>query len=331
MRARTLLFLILAVGAASLAAIFARGMINAQQTANANKPAVPVVVATEVLVASHPIPAGMFIKAEDLSWQVWPDGKLADGYVTKEKGSTEPFLGAVVKAGFAAGEPITETRVAKPGDRGFLAAVLSPGMRAVAVAVNPATGVSGFVLPGDRVDVLLTYTLPAKEQNQRVITATETSVEDLRVVAVDQTTNDQSTGALLAKTVTLEATPKQAEMLNLMAQMGRMSLSLRSLANAQTLPASAGKASSEKPDSEKPIPAKPRQTYTLDTEAAALLTRQAQHPMVQVVRGGKATMEEGARTPAVRSPTATPAPQSNPTVETSAAEAADTAAVARLP
>jgi len=331
MRARTLLFLILAIGAASLAAIFARGVINAQQAANANKPAAPVVVATEVLVASHPIPAGTFIKAEDLSWQVWPEGKLANGYVTKAKGSTEPFLGAVVKSGFAAGEPITEARVAKPGDRGFLAAVLSPGMRAVAVAVNPATGVSGFVLPGDRVDVLLTYTLPAKGQNQRVITATETSVEDLRVVAVDQTTNDHSTDAVLAKTVTLEATPKQAEMLNLMAQMGRVSLSLRSLAKAQTLPTLAGKTSLEKPESEKSIPAKPRQTYTVDTEAAGLLTRQAQHPMVQVVRGGKTTMEEGARTTAVRGPAATPALQSNPAVETSAADAVGTAAVARLP
>jgi pilus assembly protein CpaB len=243
--------------------------------------------------------------------------------------STEPFIGAVVRTGFSAGEPVTEARVAKPGDRGFLAAVLRSGMRAVAVAVNPATGVSGFVLPGDRVDVLLTYTMPAKGQNQRVITATETSVEDVRVIAVDQSTNDQSTGAVLAKTVTLEATPKQAEMLNLMAQMGRVSLSLRSLPKAQPEPASAAQVSL-KQDSEKPVPARPRQTYTVDTEAVALLMRQKQRPTVQVVRGSKTQMEEGATMPTARG-SAPAALQPNPAAGVAAAEAAGTAAVARLP
>jgi pilus assembly protein CpaB len=337
MRARTLLFLVLALGAAGLAALLARGMISSQQKVVASKPAAPVIVATEVLVASHPVPAGQFLKSEDLSWQVWPEGKLADGYVTKVNGSMEPFIGAVVRTGFAAGEPMTEARVAKPGDRGFLAAVLRPGMRAVAVAVNPASGVSGFVLPGDRVDVLLTYTMPSKGANQRVITATETSVEDVRVIAVDQSTNDQSMGAVLAKTVTLEATPKQAEMLNLMTQMGRVSLALRSLPTAepQPVPASAHQVSlkpqSEKQQSEKSPPAKPRQTYTIDTEAAALLTRQGQRPTIQVVRGSKTQMEEVATTPAARGRASVPAPQADPASGVGSAEAAGTAAVARLP
>src|SRR5258708_2759927 len=101
MRARTLLFLLLAVGAPTLAAVFARGWMSAQQAALSNKAApAPVIVATEVLVASHPIPAGTFIKADDLSWQVWPEGKLAAGYISKAKGSTDIFLGAVVKIGF---------------------------------------------------------------------------------------------------------------------------------------------------------------------------------------------------------------------------------------
>ena len=319
MRARTLLFLVLALGAASLAALFARGLISSQQAAIANKPAAPAVVATEVLVAGRPVPAGQFLKAEDLSWQVWPDGKLADGYVTKAKGSTEPFVGAVVKVGFSAGEPVTAARVAKPGDRGFLAAVLMPGTRAVAVAVNPTTGVSGFVLPGDHVDVLVTHVLPAQGSERRTINVTETAIEDVRVIAVDQVTSDQSNAAVLAKTVTLEATPKQAEVLSLIAQMGKISLSLRSLAVAQASDA-------------KPSPAAPRHTYTVDSEASALLSRQAPIPTVQVVRGGKTKMEGGAAGPASSEPSDDgegPVPASDPATETSAAEAA--AALARLP
>jgi pilus assembly protein CpaB len=325
MRARTLLFLVLALGAASLAAMFARGMISSQRAAIANKPAAPAIAATEVLVAGHPIPAGQFLKAEDLSWQVWPEGNLAAGYVTKAKGSTEPFVGAVVKVGFSAGEPVTEARVAKPGDRGFLAAVLSPGTRAVAVSVNPTTGVSGFVLPGDRIDVLVTHVLPPQGAEKRTVNATETAIEDLRVIAIDQSTSDQSDKAVLAKTVTLEATPKQAEMLSLIAQMGKISLSLRSLAVAQTAdpkrvsPPSAGKPT-------------PHRTYTVDTEASALLSRQAPFPTVQVVRGGKSKMEGGAAAPAgavTPEDGETTVPASDPAIETSAAEAA--AAVARLP
>lgn len=319
MRARTLLFLLLAVGAASLAAVFARGWMSAQQAALANKaiPA-PVAAVTEVLVASRPIPAGTFIKADDLSWQVWPEGKLSEGYVAKSKGSTDAFLGAVVKAGFSAGEPITEARVAKPGDRGFLAAVLSPNTRAVAIPVTTTSGVSGFVLPGDHVDVLVTHILPAQGAEKRTVNVTETALEDLRVIAVDQTTNDQSNGAVLAKTITFEATPKQAEVLNLIEQMGKISLSLRSLAVAQALGAP------------RAFPSR-RHSYTVDSQASGLLSRGNAAPTVQVVRGGKTKMEGGAMTPvAPRNEDGDDAPivDSDPATETSAAQSA---AMARLP
>lgn len=319
MRARTLLFLLLAVGAASLAAVFARGWMSAQQAAFNNKgePA-QVVAATEVLVASHPIPAGTFIKADDLTWQVWPEGKLAEGYVAKSQGSIDAFLGAVVKSGFATGEPITETRVAKPGDRGFLAAVLSPNTRAVAIAVTTTSGVSGFVLPGDHVDVLVGHVLPGQGTEKRTINVTETALEDLRVIAVDQTTNDQSAGAVLAKTVTFEATPKQAEILSLIEQMGKVSLSLRSLAVAQESAAT------------REMPVR-RHSYTVDSEASALLSRGNAVPTVQVVRGDKTKMEGGAMAPAdPQNPDSDDAPvaDSDPVTETSAAQSA---AMARLP
>jgi pilus assembly protein CpaB len=321
MRGRSILFLVLAVGAAALAAVFVRGWLNAQRAAIAAKPAPVPVAATEVLVAGHAIPAGTFLKAEDLRWQPWPEGALATGYIVKDKSkdAAKDFVGAVVKAGINAGEPITESRVAKPGDRSFLAAVLKPGTRAVAVAVNPMTGVSGFVLPGDHVDVLVTHTLPSKGSDRRTITVTDTALQDLRVIAVDQTTDDQSDKAMVAKTVTLEATPKQAEKLNLIAQMGRVSLALRSLAP---------------PDPEK-RPFHP--TFTVDREVSALLTDTG--PVVQVVRGNKTVFE--AITPAGKKavkrgepeetePVA-PGGDSTPSAAASAATAIPAAVTGRLP
>ena len=276
MRARTLIFLFLAVGTAALAATFVRSWMHAQQAASNKVEPTETVVATEVLVAKHAIPAGMFIKAEDLRWQVWPDGALAEGYVTKANGSLDAFTGAVVKIGFSTGEPLTESRVAKPGDRGFFAAVLAPGNRAVALAVNPVTGVSGFVLPGDRVDVLLTHAFEEKGA-ERSITATETVLQDIRVIAIDQSPNDNVTEAVLAKTVTLEATPKEAEKLNLVAQMGKVSLALRSLAIVDAPPP--------------PVPARP--TLTVDTEVSPILSGSKRQAMVQVVRGRRTQMENG--------------------------------------
>lgn len=281
MRARSLVFLFLAIGAAALAALVARGWMNAERASLVTKAAPSEAVAvTEVLVAKRPVAAGIFLKAEDLLWQPWPDGPLPDGYVVKGKGTLDTFVGAVVKAGINAGEPITEARVAKPGDRGFFAAVLSPGTRAVALAVNPTTGVSGFVFPGDHVDVLLTHALPSKGQEQRSITATDTVLQDIRVIAIDQSTDDQSQAAVLVKNVTLEATPKQAEVLNLAAQMGKVGLTLRSLAVAQTATA-------------EPIPKPtPKPTYTVDREVSALLAPPAT-PLIQVVRGRGVKLESG--------------------------------------
>ncbi|MGE5536978.1 MAG: Flp pilus assembly protein CpaB [Gemmatimonas sp.] len=307
MRARSLVFLVLAVGTAALAALFARSWMNAQQAAL--KPAAPApVAATEVLVARKPIASGLFVKPEDLAWQPWPEGSLPAGYVVKSKGgSVDAFVGGIVKVGLAAGEPITESRIVKPGDRGFLAAVLQPGMRAVAVSVNATTGVSGFVLPGDHVDVLVTHALQGQGSEKRTVNATETVVEDLRVIAVDQTTSDQSTGAVMAKTVTLEASPKQAEILSLIAQIGKISLSLRSLAVAQ--------------DSRGAKPSEPRRTYTVDSEASALLSQGA--ALVQVVRGPKVKMEGGQSASSSRTDAGeSPAGDSDPAIETSAAEAA---------
>lgn len=203
-------------------------------------PPEPVVIQAEapapkperfVLAARRDLPAGTLIRDNHLEWLAWPEteGELAR-YIVRQDQTIEDFLGAVVRRGIGAGEPVTEDRLVKPGEQGFLAAVLDPERRAVSVSINPITGVAGFIFPGDRVDLILTHSLPddsATSIGDRRVS--ETVLTDLRVLAVDQVTNDQQATPRVGEIVTLEVMPKQAELVILMSQMGQLSLSLRSL------------------------------------------------------------------------------------------------------
>ena len=129
-----------------------------------------------------------------------------------------------------AGEPIVKAKIVAPGDHGFLAAVLRPGMRAVSVAVDQTSDVSGFILPGDRIDLLTNLSLAeGANSNGYQRKAGADRVRDMRVVAIDQRLDSKDGQAVVARTVTLEVTPKQSEMVALAADMGKLSLSLRSL------------------------------------------------------------------------------------------------------
>jgi pilus assembly protein CpaB len=144
-----------------------------------------------------------------------------------------------VRNAITAGQPITQGALVKPGDRGFLAAALGPGMRAVTVSVSAASGVAGFVFPGDRVDMVLTQDVPGGGDGPP-LKASETIVRNLRVLAADQRSTpedaDGNRQVVTASTVTLEATPKIAEKIAVASTMGQLSLSLRSIAdNAQEL------------------------------------------------------------------------------------------------
>jgi pilus assembly protein CpaB len=223
-----------------------------------------------VLVAADDLPAGTLIIPEQLRWQAWPDDSLAEAYVLDGERPLEDFAGAVVRSSLAAGHPVTDAVVVRPGDRGFLAAVLRPGRRAVTVSVNATTGIAGFVFPGDRVDVILTHALGKRPGGRRH--ASETVLSDLRVIAVDQKTDDQNGEVRVAKTATLEVSPKEAEMIAMLTDLGRLSLSLRSLARDDPAEASA-------------------KTFTLDSEVSALLTRRpvaTKSRRVTVLRAGKA-------------------------------------------
>jgi len=227
MNPRTILLVLVALSLAGGTALFARNWVQSQRPAVAAKPAAPVFEGKEVLVAKQNLPAGTFVKPDHLRWQPWPEQNLAQAYLLKGKADMNAYVGAVVRQGIAVGEPITDGRVVKPGDRGFLAAVLDPGMRAVTVAVNAETGIAGLVFPGDLVDLIVTHNL--KQGGGAVRRAGETVLTKIRVLAIDQKTDDQSGKPAVSKTVTLEVTPKQAEAVSVADALGKLSLSLRSL------------------------------------------------------------------------------------------------------
>ncbi len=237
MTLRTVLLLLVAVVAAGVTALYARNWLNNERAAlMASLPEEKAVAAAQyVLVTNEELAAGSFVKVDHLKWQPWPEEGVLDSYTVKGKRELEEFVGTVVRAKINAGEPLTDARVVHPGDRGFLAAVLEPGKRAVSVPVNATTGISGFVFPGDWVDVILTVNLRAEDENgkNRERFFSETLIGDIRVLAIDQAVENAEGEVSVAKTATLEVTPKQAEKIAIALEMGNLSLSLHSIAREQ--------------------------------------------------------------------------------------------------
>lgn len=266
MSARALVFVVIALVMAVATAMFARNYLSAErgeQTAQATP--VPQQITKNVLVATTDLPAGSFIKAEHVRWQSWPEDAVNDTYLIEGVAKPEDVVGAVVRRGIIGGEPVTGGRIVRPGDRGFLAAVLQPGMRAVAIGVNPTSGIAGLVFPGDRVDIILTQTVPTGGRDPRL--ASETVLENVRVLAIDQVLNDQSGEPTLGKNATIEVTPKQAEVVAVVSDMGKLSLSLRSLARPQT-----GDDANDPAETVDNSPEPWRgETYTWDTDASLVL------------------------------------------------------------
>jgi pilus assembly protein CpaB len=184
----------------------------------------------QVLVAKNDIRVGQIIKPDHLRWQAWPAGNLSPNYIVEGKRQQTELVGAVVRSSIPAGEPVTDAKLVLANSRGFMAAVLQPGMRAVSMPVTATSSVSGFIYAGDRVDVLLTHQLKELQGQGQQHSATETILRNARVIAMDQKV-DFSPGDKpdVAKTATLELTPKQSEIVTLAIKMGDLSLVLRSL------------------------------------------------------------------------------------------------------
>ncbi|THD80522.1 MAG: Flp pilus assembly protein CpaB [Phenylobacterium sp.] len=194
---------------------------------------------TQVLVAATALPAGAILKPGQARWQAWPAGSSTAGYLTQANTQLDQMNGAVVRTDVDAGEPLTTARIIQPGDRSFLAAVLRPGYRAITVNVTTSTGVAGFVMPGDHVDLLLSLSAGRPDGDHSV--GSGTVLQDVRVLAMDQRgaetkdSKDPKKDAVTPpQTATLEVTPKGAEIVAVAGQMGLLSLSLRSLAEPRT-------------------------------------------------------------------------------------------------
>src|SRR6266436_529633 len=262
MRIRTLVLFLAAAVLAGGTGLLVRSFL-AQKAVEADarpleRPAAPQ---KSVLVARNAITRGQILKPQDFSWQAWPEGGVDRNYIQAGTRPAEAFTGWVARDPIAPGEPIIETKIVSPGSRGFLAAALAPGMRAVSVPVTATSGISGFVFPGDQVDILITHPLPVSaNSNEAQHRASETVLHDVRVIAVDQKLDSKGSEALVAHTATLEVTPKQSEIIAVATEMGKLSLSLRSLAVAEDKSPADSAGGGE------------RGTFTLDSEVSQLLT-----------------------------------------------------------
>ena len=234
---RKLMLLLGALVVAIGTALAARSMLGGGATPQAAA-AQQVPQGPKVLVAQRALPVGTIITQDALSFQAWPKEMVKDAYFLEGEADMNKLLGTVIRYPITAGQPLTQGQLVRPGDRGFLAAALGAGMRAVTITVSARTGVAGFVFPGDHVDLMLTQTVAsAGADNGQPLNTTETVLRNLRVLATDQSTEqeivDGKTVVKAFSTVTIEVTPKIAEKIAVAEKIGQLSLSLRSLADNQ--------------------------------------------------------------------------------------------------
>lgn len=226
--------LVIAIGAA----FGVNQMLRGAAAPKARAAAAPEITGPMILVATRQLPVGTIIGPDSFRFQPWPKELVEKAYFLKDKTDVNNLVGTVVRHAITAGQPLTQGALVHPDDRGFLAAALGPGMRAVTVKVSREEGVGGFVFPGDRVDVVLAQQLAVDSEtssypDKQLFTA-ETIIRNVRVLATDQRYNaEDETGKTPVRTfssVTLEATPEIAEKIAVAQDMGKLSLALRPLA-----------------------------------------------------------------------------------------------------
>jgi pilus assembly protein CpaB len=230
MKPARIIVLLIAIAAGGFAALLA---------GRSDKPveAPPVVQfeTVEVLVARNEIAMGQLVTTGELEWRVWPKD-AAGSFLRKNSrpDAIEALSGSIARSPFVAGEPIREQKLIKGNGSGFLAAMLPAGMRAISTEISPETGAGGFILPNDRVDVILTRRDREAERRAGVdVHTSSTILANVKVLAIDQTVEEKNgQRVVVGKTATLELAPRQTEVLALSRQLGTLSLSLRSLADA---------------------------------------------------------------------------------------------------
>lgn len=251
MKITRLLVLMVALGAGVLAALLATQMSNrpaAPTPVAVVQPVAPPPETVDVLVAAKEISTGKRLEAGDLAWQSFPKAGIVEFYLTRaaRANAIQELTGSFARAPFLAGEPMREQRLLK-AERGFMSVILTPGMRATAVEVKAVSTAGGFILPNDHVDVILTRAASKNGGNGGDGFVSETILNNIRVLAVDQQVGDRSEPAMVVKdTVTLELSPHQVEMTAQAQQLGVISLSLRSAAEPEGVVA-------EEPDGGGPV------------------------------------------------------------------------------
>lgn len=230
--------IVLLVGALIIAvttALLARNMLSSSSTPNVSAANMPVAPdQPHVLVAVKALPVGTILDAESFRFQPWPKDLVEQAYYLRGQADPARLAGSVVRTAITAGQPLTQGALVKPGDRGFLAAALAPGMRAVTVPVSAQTSVAGFVFPGDRIDLVLTQSVAGGGEGEP-LKVSETILRNLRVLATDQRMDalgpDGKPVVQTYSNVTLEVTPKIAEKIAVAQTVGSLSMSLRSMAD----------------------------------------------------------------------------------------------------
>jgi pilus assembly protein CpaB len=237
MNTARIVVLTIAIGAGGIAAYLASG-------SDKPAPTVPVVQlpTVDILVAKSDIGLGQSVKSEDLQWQTWPAATASSNFISRASraDAVKEITGSIARAPFIAGEPIREQKLVRANGSGFMAAILPSGYRAISTEISPETGAGGFILPNDRVDVILSRREKNPDQADADVSTSEIILSNVRVLAIDQAPKEkEGTNALVGKTVTLELKPEQAETLARARQSGTLTLALRSIADINVV---------EKPD-----------------------------------------------------------------------------------
>src|ERR1700676_1723260 len=231
MNTARIVVLMVALSAGGVAAYLARG------SAAAPPPAEPVaqLPTADVLVAKSDIGLGQAVRPEDLQWQTWPAATASSNFIRRNERpeATTEIAGSIARAPIIAGEPIREPKLGKADGSRFMAAILPTGMRAVSTEISPETGAGGFILPNDRVDVILSRHLKNPDRTDSTdIVVSEIILGNVRVLAIDQAPKEKDgQNAVVGRTVTLELKPEQTATLAAARQSGTLSLALRSIAD----------------------------------------------------------------------------------------------------
>jgi pilus assembly protein CpaB len=192
----------------------------------------------DILVAKSDIGLGQSVKPDDMQWQIWPAGTASANFISRASRAEamKEITGSIARSPFVAGEPIREQKLVKADGSGFMAAILPAGYRAISTEISPETGAGGFILPNDRVDVILTRREKNPDSKGPDVPRSEIILTNVRVLAIDQAPKEkEGSNSLVGKTVTLELKPEQAETLARSRQSGSLTLALRSIADVNAV------------------------------------------------------------------------------------------------